>query len=198
MRTYTKFMKDILTKKMRCADEETIHLDASYNAIIKRILPQKERDHGRIMLPITIGNVNVGKTLIDLGSSINIMLLLVIKRICGLDMKHTKMTLKLANKSIIHRSRIYEYVLVKVDKLLFPIDFFVANIEEDGDVPLILGKPFMKITGMVIDINDRLMKFRVQDEEVNFKLFAVIKHSKDKGLSHIFVVKLIGSPKKFH
>lgn len=54
-------------------------------------------------------------------------------------MKHTKMTLQLTDKSITRASGIIEDVLVKVDKFLFPFDFVVMYIEEDGDVPLILG-----------------------------------------------------------
>ncbi|MCI47471.1 hypothetical protein A2U01_0068713, partial [Trifolium medium] len=48
-----------------------------------------------------------------------------------------------------------------------PIDFVVMDIEEDDDVPLILGRPFMKTTRMMIDIDDGVMKVRVQDEVVS-------------------------------
>ncbi|MCI88600.1 hypothetical protein A2U01_0109887, partial [Trifolium medium] len=41
-----------------------------------------------------------------------------------------------------------------VDKFMFPIDFVVMDIEEDDDVPLILGRPFMKTSRMMIDIDD--------------------------------------------
>ncbi|MCI75964.1 hypothetical protein A2U01_0097233, partial [Trifolium medium] len=54
------------------------------------------------------------------------------------------MTLQLADKSITRPSGMVEDVLVKVDKFMFPIDFVVMDIEEDDDVPLILGRPFMK------------------------------------------------------
>lgn len=144
MSTYTKFTKEILTKKRRITDEETIHLDASCSAIIQRTLPQKEKDPGRVTLPVTIGNMNVGKTLIDLGFNINLIPLSVIQRIGDLDMKTTRMTLLLADKSVTRPSGIAEDVLVKVDKFQFPIDFVVMHIEEDDDVPLILGRPFMK------------------------------------------------------
>ncbi|MCH83535.1 hypothetical protein A2U01_0004360, partial [Trifolium medium] len=56
---------------------------ASCSAIIQRTLSTKEKDLGRVTLPVTIGNVNVGKALIDLGSSINLILLSVIERIGG-------------------------------------------------------------------------------------------------------------------
>ncbi|GAU46944.1 hypothetical protein TSUD_180480 [Trifolium subterraneum] len=180
MPTYAKFMKEILTKKRRITDEETIHLDASCSAIIQRTLPTKEKDPGRVTLPVTIGNVNVGKALIDLGSSINLIPLSVIERIGGLDITRTRMTLQLADKSITRPSGIAEDVLVKVDKFMFPIDFVVMDIEEDDDVPLILGRSFMKTARMMIDIDDGVMKVRVQDEEVSFNLWEAMKHPKEK------------------
>ena len=38
---------------------------------------------------------------------------------------------------------IIEDVLVKVDKFIFPADFLVLDMEEDQEVPLILGRPFL-------------------------------------------------------
>ncbi|XP_050876054.1 uncharacterized protein LOC127079722 [Lathyrus oleraceus] len=180
MPTYACFLKETLTKKRRITNEETIHLDTSWSVIIQRTLPQKEKDPGRVTLTVTIGNVNVGKSLIDLGSSINLIPLSVIRRIRDLDIKNTMMTLQLADKLVTRPSGIAEDVLVKVDKFLFLIDFVVMDIEEDNHVPLILGHPFMKIARMMIDIDDGLMKVRVQDEEVTFNLFDAMKRSKDK------------------
>ncbi|CAJ2640904.1 unnamed protein product [Trifolium pratense] len=182
MPTYAKFMKEILTKKRKFDDDEVIQLDASCSAIIQRTLPTKEKDPGRVTLPVTIGNVNVGKALIDLGSSINLIPLSVIKRIGGLDVTRTRMTLQLADKSITRPSGMAEDVLVKVDKFMFPIDFVVMDIEEDDDVPLILGRPFMKTARMMIDIDDGVMKVRVQDEEVSFNLWEAIKHPNEKDI----------------
>lgn len=72
MSTYAKFMKEILTKKRRYADEDTIHLNASCSSIIQRTIPQKEKDPSRVTLLVTIGSVDVGEALTDLGSSINL------------------------------------------------------------------------------------------------------------------------------
>lgn len=62
MLTYAKFMKEILTIKMRYTYEETIHLDASCSAIIQRTLSQKEKDPLKVMLPVSIRNIKVGKS----------------------------------------------------------------------------------------------------------------------------------------
>jgi hypothetical protein len=100
MPKYAKFMKDILTKKKRYTDQETIMVDVSCSAIIQRTIPKKESDPGRVTLPVTIGDVYVGKGLIDLGSSINLIPLSIVKRLGEIELKTTKMTLQLADKSI--------------------------------------------------------------------------------------------------
>ncbi|XP_058726118.1 uncharacterized protein LOC131597437 [Vicia villosa] len=180
MPKYAKFMKDILTKKKRYSEEETILLDARCSAIIQKTLPKKEADPGRVTLPVTIGGHYIGNGLVDLGSSINLILLSIIKRLGNIEMKPTRMTLQLADKSLTSPYGVAQDMLVKVDKFLFPVDFVVLDMEEDRDVPLILGRPFMKTARMMIDIDDGLMKVRVQDEEVTFNLFEAMKHPKDK------------------
>lgn len=181
MPTYAKFMKDILTKKRRYTYQETITLGASCSIIIKRTLPWKEGNLGRVTLSVTIGNEYIGKALIDLGSRIKLILLSMVQRIGNIKMKSTKMTLQLADKSTTRPHGVAEDVLVKVDKFFFLINFVSIDMEEDGDTPLILGRPFMNTTRMIIDVDDGIMKVRVQDEEVCLTLFEGMKCSKLKG-----------------
>ena len=180
MPRYAKFMKDILTKKRRHVEDETILLDARCSAIIQKTLPRKESDPGRVVLPVTIGSTYTGNGLIDLGSSINLIPLSIVKRLGNVEIKSTRMTLQLADKSTTLPYGIAKDMLVKVDKFLFPVDFVIVEMDEDRDVPLILGRPFMKTARMMIDVDDGLMKVRVQDEEVTFNLFKAMKHPHDK------------------
>ena len=76
---------------------------------------------------------------------------------------------------------VVEDVLVKVDKFLFPVDFVIMEMEEDVEVPLILGRPFMKTARVLIDVDDGKLTMRVQDEEVNFNVFEAMSHPKDIG-----------------
>ncbi|XP_058764881.1 uncharacterized protein LOC131638338 [Vicia villosa] len=179
MPKYAKFMKDILTKKKRPEEEEVVVLDAQCSAIVS-CLPQKATDPGRVTLPVTIGNQHIGNGLIDLGSSINIIPLSIVKRLGNIEMKSTRMTLQLANKSATLPYGVAQDMLVKVDKFLFLVDFVVIDMEEDKESPIILGRPFMKTTRMMIDIDDGIMKLKVQDEEVCFNLFDTMKQPKDK------------------
>ncbi|XP_058784178.1 uncharacterized protein LOC131658947 [Vicia villosa] len=179
MPKYAKFMKDILTKKKRPEEEEVVVLDAQCSAIVFR-LPQKARDPGRVTLLVTMGNQHIGNGLIDLGLSINLIPLSIVKRLGNIEMKSTRMTLQLADKSTTLPYGVAQDMLVKVDKFQFPVDFVVIDMEEDKESPIILGRPFMKTARMMIDIDDSIMKLRVQDDEVCFNLFDAMKQPKDK------------------
>ena len=43
-------------------------------------------------------------------------------------------------------------MLVKVDKFIFPADFIVLDMEEDSEIPIILGKLFLAIGRAMIDV----------------------------------------------
>ncbi|XP_014499234.1 uncharacterized protein LOC106760294 [Vigna radiata var. radiata] len=153
------------------------------------MLPPKLQDSGIFTIPCTIGELEVGKALIDLGDSINLMPLSMFKRIKGLELKPTRMTLQLADKSLKYPYGVAEDVIVKVDKFLFLVDFFIMEMEENEDAPLILGRPFMKMVGIVIDVENDKLKVRVQDEEVNFDVFQAMSHPKyDKACFQVDIV----------
>ena len=81
--------------------------------------------------------------LCDLGASINLMLLSVFRQLQLVKAKPTTVTLQLADRSLAHPRGVIEDVLVKVDKFIFPADFIVLDMEEDTNVPIILGRPFL-------------------------------------------------------
>ena len=56
MPSYVKFIKDILSKKRRLSDFETMNLTEECSAIFQRKLPQKLKDLGSFTIPCTIGN----------------------------------------------------------------------------------------------------------------------------------------------
>src|SRR4051812_19517947 len=69
MPTYEKFIKDIITKKRIFSDQEVVTVHSCCSAIIQRTIPKKESDPGKVTLPMIIGDVYIGKGLMDLGSS---------------------------------------------------------------------------------------------------------------------------------
>ena len=179
MPIYAKFMKELLTRKRKFPEQEMIELEAGCSAIIQKALPQKSTDPGSFTLPVTIGNLTVGKALLDLGASINLIPLSMLKKIGDVEVKPTRMTLQLADRSIKHPYGIVEDLVVNVDKFMFPVDFVVMEMEEDLEVPLILGRPFMKTAKVMIDVDKGKLKLCVQDEEVSFNVFDAMKHPSD-------------------
>ena len=97
MPLYTKFMKDILTKKRKYIDNESIVVGGNCSAVIQRKLPKKFKDPESMTIPFTIGNESVGKALIDLGESINLMPLSMCRSFGNMKIDPTKMTLQLVD-----------------------------------------------------------------------------------------------------
>ena len=69
-----------------------------------------------------------------------------------------------------------EDVLVKVDKFIFPANFIILDMDEDKEIPIILGRPFLAIGRAMIDVQQGELKLRVQDDEVKFNVFEAVRH----------------------
>ncbi|CAN6576919.1 unnamed protein product [Malus baccata var. baccata] len=91
------------------------------------------------------------------------------------ELKPISVSLQLADRSVTYPLGILEDVIIKVDKFYLPADFIVLDIEEDKEVPLILGRPFMATARTLIDVEAGILTLRVQGESVVFKLFEAIK-----------------------
>ena len=59
----------------------------------------------------------------DLGASINLIPLSMLKKIGDVEVRPTRMTLQLADRSIKYSNGIVEDMILKVYKFLFPVDF---------------------------------------------------------------------------
>ena len=94
MPLYSTFLKGMLTRKHKYIHQENIIVEGNYSVVIQKILPPKHKDLGSVTIPCSIGEVTVGKALIDLGASINLMLLSVCRRLGELEIMPTRMTLQ--------------------------------------------------------------------------------------------------------
>ena len=102
MPSYVKFMKEILSKKRRLSDFETVNLTEECSAIRQQKLPQKLKDPSSFTIPCTNGNSIFEKALCDLGVSINLMPLSIFRRFGLGKARPTKVTLQLADRSQKH------------------------------------------------------------------------------------------------
>ncbi|KAK5824706.1 hypothetical protein PVK06_019487 [Gossypium arboreum] len=179
MPTYSKFLKEILTNKRKFEDLSTVELNEECLAILQNKLPTKLKDPGSFTIPCLIGSLNVEKALADLGASINLMPNKMFKQLGLREPKPTKMSIQLVDRSVKHLRGIIEDVLVKIDKFIFPVDFVVLDMDEDVEVPLILGLPFLANARAVIDVGDGKLVLRLGDEEIIFKIYDAMRFSRE-------------------
>ena len=150
MSHYAKFMKDILIKKRKFDEDGVVNL--------------------LVTCSCTIGNYEFGRPLYDSGVSINLMPLSMVKRLSLGKLSPTTMTLQMTNRFVAQPEGIFEDVLIKVGKFIFPVDFVVIDFEEEKKVPLLLGRPFLAIGATLIDVKKGELTLRVGDEAVHFNL----------------------------
>ena len=110
------------------------------------------QDPGSFTIRCTMGNSEMGKTLSDSGASINLMPLSIVKRLSLGELTPTAMTLQMLDKTLAQPEGILEDVLIKVGKFIFQVDIVVIDIEEDKQVLLLLGRPFVAIGATLIDV----------------------------------------------
>ncbi|XP_050898001.1 uncharacterized protein LOC127104904 [Lathyrus oleraceus] len=179
MHVYAKFMKEILLRKIKLKHDENIVLAEECSAIIQRKLPLKLTDLGRFTIMCSIGSLRIGHALFDLGASINLMSLSMMRKLNYGESKPTKMTLALVDQSITCPYGVLEDVLVRVDELLFPVDFVILNMHEDSETPLILGRPFLEMGRDLIDVELRELILRFNKEKIVFNVFEAMKRQKE-------------------
>ena len=157
-------------------DHETLMLNEECSAILQNKLPPKLKDPGSLTIPCTIESFYFEKALCDLGASINLMPLFVFRTLGLGEPKPTSVSLQLADRSVKYLRGVIEDVLVKLDKLHFPTDFIILDMEEDRGVLLISGRPFLVTGKMFIDVQQDKLTLYVQDEEVSFNVFKAMKY----------------------
>ncbi|RDY12051.1 hypothetical protein CR513_03202, partial [Mucuna pruriens] len=184
---YTKFLKELCVhkrKKMKGGVElggivSALTRNDDLTAGTRQALPKKCRDPGIFSVPCTIGDCTFADAMLDLGASINIMPTSIYKSLnCG-DLEPTRMTIQLANRSVVQPLGVLEDVLVQVDELIFPADFYVLDMEDETPgkgSTLILGRPFLMTAKTKIDVHAGTLSMEFGDTLVQFNIFEAMKH----------------------
>ena len=177
MTNYAKFLKEIPSKKKRISGEGIVNLTATYSAVIQRSLPTKMKDSGNFTLSCSIRKFEFKKALCDSGASFNVMPLSVVQRLSLGELTPTTIILQMADRSMAQPEGVLEDVLVNVGKFIFLVDFVVMKMEEDNQVPLLLGRPFLATGAALIDLKKGELTLRVGNEAVHFNQEKSLTHS---------------------
>ncbi|CAN6579468.1 unnamed protein product [Malus baccata var. baccata] len=95
------------------------------------------------------------------------------------ELKHDGVIIQLADRSNAYPKGVLEDVLVQVDHLVFPADFYVLEMDESDhapSLPILLGRPFMKTAQTKIDVYSETLSMEFDREVVNFNLSDSIKY----------------------
>ncbi|XP_060182373.1 uncharacterized protein LOC132612045 [Lycium barbarum] len=99
MPEFAKYLKEMLTKK-RPIKHDTVSLTHRVSSIISTTNVQKKEDPGVFIIPCSVGQHDFASDLCDNGASINLMPLIIYKKL-GLGIpRPTAMRLQMANRSI--------------------------------------------------------------------------------------------------
>ncbi|GJV61263.1 reverse transcriptase domain-containing protein [Tanacetum coccineum] len=171
-----KVLKDLLCHKEKLKKAaSSVKLSEECSAIIQKSLPQKEGDPRSFMLPCLIRPLTVKNALANLGANINLMPYFLFKRFGISKLKPTHMSIQLADRSLKYPIGVYENLLVKINKFIFPVDFMVFKMDEDELVLIILGRPFLVTARVVIDVYERKLSLRVGSEIITFNIGKLMK-----------------------
>ena len=122
---------------------------------------QNLRILGVFKIPYYIGNLFFSNALCDLGVSVNLIHSFIFTHLGLEEMKPTTIILQLIDRSIKYPMEVVDDVLVKVDKFIFPINIVALDMEKDVNIPLLLGRPYLIIGKILIDVDKGQLILRV-------------------------------------
>ena len=154
------------------------------SSLIRNNLPLKYKDPGSPTISIVVGNSKLGHALVDLGASVNLLPYSVYVELGLGELEPTNITLQLADRSVKIPRGIVKDVLVQVDKVYFPVDFFMLDtqpvVNQGTQFPVIHGRPFLATANAVIHCRGGLMTLSFGNMIVNLNIFNVIKEIGDE------------------
>ncbi|XP_015960420.1 uncharacterized protein LOC107484333 [Arachis duranensis] len=180
MPTYIKYIKEMLTKKGTLKGGQTVTMNKECSALIKKDVLLKKKDLGSFHIPCVIRETKIYRGFCDLGASINLMPLSLMKNLQINELRSTDVIMQLVDKTQKQAEGAVENVLVKVGNDFFPTDFVVLDMEESYLHPIISGRPFLAIGRALIDVEQGELILRIYDEQLTFQVFKPMHESEQE------------------
>ena len=148
-------MKELCTTKRayKLKGYETVSMNKVVSAVVEKNLPLKQKDPSAFIIPCVIGNASFKRALCDLGASISVMPKHVYDSLSLEPLIKTSIVIQLANSSFVYPLSVIENVLVKIDSLVIPCDFYIFDMERDScdssnNTPILFERLFLKTTNI--------------------------------------------------
>ncbi|XP_048440153.1 uncharacterized protein LOC125477246, partial [Pyrus x bretschneideri] len=179
---YAKFLKDLCNTKRRRANKEVVKVSKNVSAVLQRKLPTKCKDPGSFTIPCVIGHNRFEHAMLDLGASINVMPYSIYASMNLGELKQDGVIIQLADRSNAYPKGVLEDVLVQVNHLIFPADFYILDMEDSAhstSLPILLGRPFMKTARTKIDVYKGTLTMEFDGEVIDFNISETMRYPVD-------------------
>ncbi|GKC42521.1 reverse transcriptase domain-containing protein [Tanacetum coccineum] len=177
MPNYGKFLKDLVSNKIKMEQISAAFLTEECSAILQNKIPPKLGDPKSFLIPCKLANSVEYLALADLGASINLMPYSLYAALSGTTLKPTRMSIRLANHTYQYPMGVAENMLVQDRKFIFLVDFVILQMEEDDRVPLILGRPFLHTTDAIIRAKNNKLNLGIGEDRATFHIDKAMQHS---------------------
>ncbi|XP_027093862.1 uncharacterized protein [Coffea arabica] len=176
---YGKFLRDLSVNRKRLRGDERVIVEENVSAVQQRKLPPKFGDPGIFTISCRIGNTLIRKAILDLGASI-IVMPKSIYAFLNLDpLKETGIIIQLVDRTNAYLDGLVEDVLVKINDLVFPTDFYILDMDDNYSPdlsPLLLCRRFLSTAQTKIDVNKGTLSIEFDGEIVNFNIFDTMEY----------------------
>ncbi|KAM2322729.1 hypothetical protein ACFXTH_019374 [Malus domestica] len=196
---YAKFLKELCTTRKRISNKEVVKVSENVSAVLQRKLPPKCKDPGSFTIPCVIGNTRFEQCMLDLGASINVMPYSIYASMNLGELKQDGVIIQLADRSNAYPKGVLEDVLVQVNHLIFPADFYVLEMEDSShapSLPILLGRPFMKTARTKIDMFMGTLTMEFDGDIIRFNLSETIKYPMED--HSCFAIDIVDSLAQVH
>ncbi|XP_069143483.1 uncharacterized protein [Solanum lycopersicum] len=166
---YSKFMKDMVTKKRSDSFEDNYRMQHC-SAIATRSLVQNKVDLDVFTITCTMRLLHFAKALCDLGASINLMPLSIYTKLGLDDPKPMAMRLLMDDRMVKRSTWILHNVFVKIEQSIYAADFVILDYEVDFEVPIIHGRSFHATFQALVYVEKGKIVFLLHNKEVAFNI----------------------------
>ena len=97
-------------------------------------------------------------------------------------LKKTGVVIELADRSNVYPKGVLDDVLVQVDDLIFPVDFYILDMPKGCSTlstQLLLGRPFMKTARTKIDVHEGMLSMEFDGRIVKYRIDAMEESLKE-------------------
>ncbi|XP_023750718.1 uncharacterized protein LOC111899063 [Lactuca sativa] len=179
---YANFLKELCTNKRKLKGNEKISINENTSAVLQRKLPPKCKDPEMFTVPCKIGDVTFSSAMLNLGASINVMLYSVYESLNVGPLSEIGVIISLADKSSVFPRGVLEDILVQVNQLVFPVDFYVIDLDEKVSSKsgiILLGRPFLKTARTKINVYAGSLTMEFDGETISFNIYDAMRYPSD-------------------